>query len=804
MQTRSWWMVCLAMFATAVPAHAQRWTNHIDASMINEIVLRNQTLYMATFGGLLLYDTATGTFEQYRNDNGLPTNSLTCLVFGSGNDIYTGTADIGVAKIRLQNGSVTLIRALSEQIDGLASNTINAVAVWGDQIVYGGTPGAGTIRNDFAAARYFQRDGLPGSDVVDVLPMGDQVFMATVDDTASVGGVAILDKVGNITKVPGTPSEPYVLGTDGTNVWVGTNTGIMRYDPAGGTWTDLGQAADVGLTSLRVRSLFWTGSEMWAGSGRTFMRYNGTGKSWTTHSADAIMLPYGLSNGQAGQDMKGLVVLPGGDVYVGAANAVDQRGPNLMRYDGTQLVNLRPRAPGANDVLRLAQDIDGSLWASFSRFYVGKLMPDGTWVNYNPTIPGAQWPTNQFANIAFLADSQGEKWFSTLSSSAGPFKPLDELDDQRDANYSNDVWTRHAEGSGGGDGYGSLRPIRAAEDPAGNRWFLSDIDMVDATPPQPNWQGINILSRDKTAWFQMNNTREPRMPRATVVDVAYGPSYTYVAFLTSGVYLWTHGGFDWANLTNYPSDGWSQFVEVGGEKYQLPAGADIRRIQLRSDGLMWIATKTGLFYTFGRKNDMHDILPYTGIGPGILPGSVQDILLDHDENLWVATDLGLNRIARNDFTDIQSFLTVASFIQLVNLRYPLDSIVPLANANCKSLAIDATRDILYVGTLGGISVYDFSPAPSKPTDLSRVYVYPNPVYTTKGHTGIKIGNLTGPVRVEVYNLEGQLVDSRSVKADSDVAWDLLTKDGYSASTGTYIVRIIGEHGSVQRSIALIR
>jgi ligand-binding sensor domain-containing protein len=769
--------------AAAVPARAGRWSNHIDASMINEIVPRDGTLYVATFGGLLLYHPASATFEQYSNDSGLPSNALQCLTFDDDGNIYAGTADIGVAKVRLSGGRLTLLRSLSEQIDGLASNTINSIAPWGDVIVYGATPGAGTIRNDFASARFFERDGLPGPDVFDVMPLGDEVWMATA------GGVATLNRLGIIQTVAGSPTPANVLGTDGSNIWVGTSTGVRRYDPVNATWTD------VGLPTQRVHSLFWDGTTMWAGATRNFNRYSGAATTWTTVNADSIQNRYQFSTGTGNVEMKGLAVIADGTVFFGSASQSDLRGANLMHYDGTHIFNLHSNTPGANNVLRMDIDIDGSLWASFAGFYVGKLMPDGNWLNYNNAIPGIQLPTNPFANIAFLADSQGHKWFSSLSSPTGPFRPLDELDDQRDADYANDVWVRHALGSGGGDTYGSLRPVRAAEDPVGNRWFMSD-DFGKSL----GWQGINILSRDGSAWFQMTPTREPRMVSGNVIDVAFGDIETYVGFLHDGVYKWTHGGYDWPSLTNYVPDLWTTFVN----KSQLPSDADITRLALRSDGRLWVATTAGLFYRDTFSSILATVPTYTGISPGIVSPKVQDIMLDHDENLWVATDLGLNRIARDDNNDIQTFLTPASFAVLSGLRYPLDVISPLASADCRSLAIHPTRDLLYIGTFGGISAYDFSaPAPTA-TDLSRVYVYPNPIYTSKGHTALKVANLTDPVTVEIYDLEGELVDSRTVRASGDVAWDLTTRDGALAGSGKYIVRIVGAKGSVQRPIALIR
>src|SRR5688572_27295538 len=80
--------VALTAIAGAGSASAARWTNHIDASMTHEIVLRDNLLYIATYGGILVFDPATQEFEQYRNDTGLPSNALRCLAFDEDGDIY--------------------------------------------------------------------------------------------------------------------------------------------------------------------------------------------------------------------------------------------------------------------------------------------------------------------------------------------------------------------------------------------------------------------------------------------------------------------------------------------------------------------------------------------------------------------------------------------------------------------------------------------------------------------------------------------------------------------------------------------
>ncbi len=778
-------LLVLALCASTDAARAElQWRNHLDASAINEIVLRDNLLYMATFGGLVVYDPARGTFAQYDNTDGLTSNALTCLAFTPDGTMYIGAEDIGVTKARLAGGRLLRLRSLNEQIDGLSSNAINSIAVWGTDVVYGATPGAGTIRNDFASARYFVRDGLPADNVKDVMPDGDVVWMATDN------GVVVLDRLGLLRRPRGGPAQSNVIGSDGTRIWVGTSDGVWRLNPGDSTWTNVGPA------TRPMDSLFWDGTTMWAGSTRNLFRYTGAGTAWTIFRADSLLSRYGFTGGNGANRMKGLAVVASGDVYMGGIVPQDRRGAGLIRFNGTNIENIFSNTPGANNVIRLSQDTDGSMWASFRNFYVGKLTPSGTWVNYNSAIRGIQLPGNQSTNATLLADSDGIKWFCGFSRPTAP-RPLDSLDDRLDADYANDVWQRHPIASGPGDGLGSLRLQRAVEDPAGNRWFLSDAepDFIG-----DGWWGIHILSKDRSEWLQMNPAKDARMLAGNVVDVAFGPTFAYVGLREEGVQVWGHLGYDWPSLSNPAGDAWS--APVSKARGDIAAEAQVNALELRSDRVLWIATSAGLYrFESGRTRR---IPVYNGTSPGILNSIVQDLALDHDENLWVATDFGLNRIARDDESDIRTYTTTAMFVTLSGLRYPLDIISPLAHANCLSLAMDRTRDVLYVGTFGGLSVLDIGESVSVDSDLSRAYVYPNPVYGRRGHQFLKIENISGPVSVEIYTVEGQLVHSQDVDGPGQVIWDLTTRSGFLVGSGNYLVRITGAGGSVVKPVAVLR
>jgi hypothetical protein len=113
----------------ALPAPAQvAWSNYMDTSMINEIVVHDGLLYMATYGGLVLYDIGRGEFEQFANINRMPSNQLRCLTFDDDDNLYVGNRGLRAGvPLSFSNGAPSLVRS-NAQIDGLSSNTINAIS----------------------------------------------------------------------------------------------------------------------------------------------------------------------------------------------------------------------------------------------------------------------------------------------------------------------------------------------------------------------------------------------------------------------------------------------------------------------------------------------------------------------------------------------------------------------------------------------------------------------------------------------------------------------------------------------------
>ncbi|MCK5407132.1 MAG: hypothetical protein KAJ37_06745, partial [Candidatus Krumholzibacteria bacterium] len=377
-----------------------------------------------------------------------------------------------------------------------------------------------------------------------------------------------------------------------------------------------------------------------------------------------------------------------GDVYVAAAKDGFEFGINLVRYDGQQMENLQPNDPGENRIVRLARDVDGSIWVVCHGLGVGKLMPSGLWVNYNTSVPAAGQLSNLYSNRAILADSEGRKWFSTQTVDEDYPKPLDELDDKLDEVYGNDEWTRHPLGSGIGDTYGTLRPQRAVEDPAGNRWFLAD-EADPAYNLPPDWNGIHILRQDTQngyEWLKVQPaTTGNRMMGGNISHVAFDFGVVYVAIRNKGVQSWETGGYDWQSLSDLANSVWGNTLTARlGE--ELSEANSIFSLALRkSDRVLWIATDAGVYKYDPLSSLRYKLIrPRTGSEVGLLGLPILFVLLDHQENLWVATKLGLNKISREDDNDIEAYTTATGFQELVGqgVNYGPEVVSPLAGTVC--------------------------------------------------------------------------------------------------------------------------
>jgi len=785
-------VLTLALPAVSVDA-AGEWTSHVSASFVSDIVLYNGELYMATSGGLVILDPSTGDMDQFTNTVGLPSNNLTSLVVDNSGSIWVGTFDSGLAKLDPIPGGYN-VTAFSNVFPGIVDDRITSLSMWGDSVMYGTQNGAGIIHG---GALLDKSTGLPSDFVRDVFGDGARGWIATD------GGVVYIDNSGTQQASNGLPSvDSRTFVRNDTALWVGTANGLAWYDETANTWNPQG------LSGESVFSLSFDGTTLRAGATRYVWENSGAG-GWTDIDLDPLYANQSLASTIS--EIRTLMPL-GGDLYIGAGQPSAARGIHVGFYDGT-LSYIDTGGPPANNILRMSIDVDESVWVSSSNHGLGKLRPNGTWFNYNRAA-GPNDLSSEAFNFGLLADSQGSKWICTPPFALPTTFKLDELQDQLDEDYANDVWSHDSVSSGGGDGLGSLRIFNMAEDPAGNRWMLSDHNHGITSIPD-DWWGISILSGDKSAWRQVNPTSVAAealfgtMISGRMVDVAFGPDgLVYVAHFEAGVQRWLSGGYDVTNLFNFGDDVWGAPFAIVGDNL----ASNVLSIALRSDGVLWIGTTADGVYKFDAGGSLLRHIPADRDPDrdfGLLSATVTKLVLDHEENLWVGTTLGLNRIARDDDDDILSYTTPFVYQTQLAQFFGLGAVSDIVHENCRWLAMHPTDDILYVATAVGLSEFDISNVgkPSAGLQISDAYVYPNPVVGGRGDRELRIANINSTVLVEIFTLEGELIHSTTVSQPEGVVWNLTTpgsNDEVLASSGVYVVRISDSSGVKFQKIALLQ
>jgi hypothetical protein len=482
-----------------------------------------------------------------------------------------------------------------------------------------------------------------------------------------------------------------------------------------------------------------------------------------------------------------LAVDPDGVPWTGGFFEEGNRGIFLAGFTGSGWNSFQPGGLSQNLIVALDCDESGNVWASTGKFGISLRTASDEWTSYTKIrsdVGNDDALSYYINNLALLYDSQGYLWCNSLTYD------LDRIDVGDPLDKDDDLWMHFTPGTGT---IASNRFIRAGEDPGGNRWFMSD----DVGFESGMW-GINIGSSAGDDWLIVDPGSYPQMEGGNIFDCTFDEDGAYIAMRGYGVMYWRTGGFDWPTLVSGSGDYW---ITVLGEN-QLPS-TELWAIERGPDGSIWVGTSAGLV-----RYDQGEIDSFTvknsSNEEGLIGGTVYDLVFDGRGGLWVATNKGLNRIDP-DGTISAAYTTALEWQNELNLIYRAEEVIsPLPDHSCRALAYDPSGGFIWVGTENGMARLDSNEPQEIELPLSDMILYPNPVYSGRGDDALRIANISSPVEIRVYNLEGELVHEVSGVTEGDVAWDLLTLNGFQASSGIYIVQVKGAGGTSMRKVAVIR
>ena len=409
---------------------------------------KNGNLWFATFGGgVCRYDGKN--FSTFTTRDGLPTNYVLSVAQDGNGNLWFGTHERGVVRYGVRMDDTARqgkIFTTYTTEDGLANNTVNAIAVDEDGNPWFATNGGGVSRYDGKKFTTLTTEqGLANNTVHSITKdkYGNLWFGTYGGGVSRYNGKALSiltskqglpenmvmtlreDKKGNLwfgtfgsgvicydgkQFINFTTSQGLADNTvssigedkDG-NLWFGTkNFGVSRYDGTSfTTYTTTQGLAQIGVFSITEDK----NGNLWFGTyGRGISRFDGV--SFTTFTTEQGLPHY--ENGLADYPVGSIIQDKKGDIWFGTS------GGGVSRYNGKSFTTFTTAQGLAhNFVTSIIEDKSGNLW--FGTFGGGISRYDGSSFTSFTTSQGL--PDNNV--ISIVEDEQGALWIGTNKGFSG-------------------------------------------------------------------------------------------------------------------------------------------------------------------------------------------------------------------------------------------------------------------------------------------------------------------------------------------------------------------------------------------------
>ena len=766
--------VLLCARADADPDRDGDWQLFLSAARFRQLTVWGTELVAAEDGGgVYLFDSATLAMRRLTTQQGLGSNRATALLV-DGDDLWVGTADGGLTRFSPDGSSRAIV--------GLVDFNVQDLAAEGDFLVYATPAGAGPIVDGTPGLPYTQDDGLISDDVRALAAFGGQVWFGTDQgvtrfdrglnrfDTYLDGLVGAADR------------RIHDLWSDADATLIATDTGVFAFDDADSSWV----RPATGLTQP-VRRILRRASGEWiavTSAGRAHRLPIGSG-AW-----ESLDLGYDDREVLCVAELSGVLWWGGAQLTQGPLFGDPQAMLWQPELGTTRLV----RGLFGGSTRSLVFDAAGGFWTGAFPPSGGlnHVRADGSihpYAYFQSSTPGVGL-CGDGPKLGLLLAGNGDLWTTAYQRCVDRIRPATN-DDPTAAEYQSF-----------GSPLSSDHVVRIFEDPLGRIWFSSD--------GLGGREGVDILvdpsdPLDPASWLKIDPSNS-QLAGAGIFGVAFAPNGR-VWFSISGVglQLWDSDGFaDDGVLRGFTDpNAWLLYnsAGVGGiVEFLTP-----RTVAIHPDGSLWVALLGEGVLRFDPNQFRYELYEQSSFGANLLSNQVRDLVIDRRGDVWVASDIGLNRISGNGFdARIDSWTDRVAFeSRLLGTRGYLPAIIsPLPGSSLWALRYDAQRDVLLTGGNGGVARVDLATASVAGTE-PEFRLYPNPVRAD--HVGVHADRFEGSATIRVYDLQGQLiVERRDYEVGDGAFWDLRTVRDEPVPSGTYMVRLEVDGRSSVRILAVER
>ncbi len=746
-------------------------------------------------GGLFLYDPQSSRLDAWTTREGLTSNFLTAVDADTSGNLWVGSRGGGMMRVRGPG--------VTKAITGLLENSITDLAADGGHVYYGTLSGAGRVAGGFPERVYQTSNGLPSDEVLSVAAFNGIAWFGTPL------GVARFDRETSLLQVvnQGLGSNLEVLDLDASakGTFVSTADGVYAWGDS--TWIALPVPP-----VLVERLVPVTGRMIGLADGDAAYELTDGATSWVPFNLDATSYDFTTLDNGGEIQYPGAVEAPDGTLYFAATSL----RPGTIRNDPLTTLWI----PGVGDI--------GALRGLFGS-EIRAMAPDGAggvWLGSFPVFDGiTHWRSDrsvvayalrdadpsdavdlgwmQALKIAALVDRRGDLWVSTFSKGLTRMRPSS---DENPATSSY-LHLRPEDSP-----LRSKRVVAMAEDPKGRLWFTSD---AGAAVGDLNI-GVDILldptdPLNPASWLKLTPANSLLSGPAVMAIDFQGADRVWFSVNGAGIQRWDYDGttgsgdievttmtdaFSWKRIARLPDT-------AGGVDLAAPRG-----LEFTSDGRAWLAAEGNGVFRFDPESSLQpwevDQIRLSTFGVTLLSSLVRAIALDGRGALWVASDVGLDRITETSegyrvdaFSDLPTFES-----RDLGRIYSPDILSPLPTSNLTNLVLDRERQQLYIASKAGAARIDLGQLTSASSGEFMFSVSPNPLRAED--TGFVVSDFDGEATVEVYNLLGVRILRRTGVRAGDQVWDARNRLGDFVAGGMYVLRLQTGAGSAQRTVAIER
>ncbi len=714
------------------------WHNYTYSEDATAIVSDGRKIFCGTTGGLILYDNETHSLVKFLNSEGIGDVNIKSVTFDSAGNLFTGGSNGTLTKITPEN------RVYVFNFEYRTGIKYYLVDLYADgEILW--------VASEIGVGKFLINHG--GGEFQDIANQLGQIPLETsvravlvIGDyiwAGTAAGIAFMEKHNNL---PQNPSSwrSYRLGESGltnANVYSLISLGDTIFaGTANGVYSFGGDSlwTNIGLTGLTVYRLGQHDGIIDAATDNGI--YRRTESGWNQIATDS------LKSIRA----RGITYDSEGNIW-GAFN----RG-SFAKYNGVYWQVYKVPGPATDAIVKIAIDSAKNVWMALDGAGLSKF--DGVaWSNYNGANSGLR------SNGAYTVEydkSRNSLWIGSWGDGLFYY------------NLTDSIWINYREtnspfqGVFNGSYYVALPGLTL--DSRNNIWV---VNLAGVNPLGGNNTALVAFNIDDSLW-QVYYENSQQIPDNVATNVIVENSDLVAAGGTGAWWL------------NFGTDVFSDADDVWHGK--ILDVIDIKAMVFDKSGRLIFGSPSGLaYYSFAADDTV--ILDL----PDGYRSTVRALELDGLGNIWVGTDSGIVILPKN---------FERGNIQWINAFKTANS--QLINNTINSIKIDKATGLVYIGTAGGLSIYE-SGYVQPSADLTDMNIYPNPANVRAGDTKVYFLRVPAESEISIYSVAGDLI-KRFVYSGSSNYWDLSNQNNQPVAAGIYFFYVKSESQSGTGKIAVIR